>query len=186
MIDERVLLTEAKLVRLRAAGELRRFAAGEVLLEPGERRYPFLLLGEGRAEVVRFATPDRPEMVLDRLGPGDFVGEWGLITGEAAFLAARAIQPGLLYEIPRERFMEVISEDGELSSVIMREFLRRRDLLRAGEGAGSVEILGGARPDRRRRRRAALRRPDDRAHPAARRTATQLTLGSAVRQRPRR
>jgi hypothetical protein len=70
MIDERVLLSDAQSAGFRAAGELRRFAPGEVLLEPGERRYPFLLLGEGRAEVVRVATPDRLEVVVDRLGRG--------------------------------------------------------------------------------------------------------------------
>jgi len=143
-LNERVRLSKAQLARLRAAGELRRFTAGELLLGPGERDYPFLLLREGRAEVVRCATPDRPEVVLGRWGPGDFAGEWGLITGEAALLATRATEPGLLHEIPRERFLEVLSRDGELSTVVMREMLRRRDALRAGEGVRSVEILGVA------------------------------------------
>jgi thioredoxin reductase (NADPH) len=143
-LDGRVSLTQSQLARLRAEGKLRRFTGGEVLLEPGERDYPFLLLGEGRAEVVRFATPDRPEMVLGRWGPGEFAGEWGLVTGEAALLATRATEPGLLHEISRERFLEMLSDDGELSTVVMREMLRRREVLRAGEGAGSVEILGAA------------------------------------------
>jgi thioredoxin reductase (NADPH) len=143
-LDEHVRLSEAQLIRLRASGTLRRFASGDVLIEPGRRDYPFLLLADGRAEVVRFATPDRPEMVLGRWGPGDFAGEWGLITGEAAFLATRATEPGLLHEISRERFLDALSEDGELSTVIMRELLRRREVLRAGEGAASVEIVGNA------------------------------------------
>jgi len=141
-LDEHVRLSEPHLVRLRAAGELRRFTAGEVLLEPGKLDYPFLLMREGRAEAVRFATPDRQEIVLARWGPDEFAGEWSLITGEAAFLATRATEPGLLYEIPRERFLAVLSADGELTTVIMRELVRRRDALRASGGAGSVEILG--------------------------------------------
>jgi thioredoxin reductase (NADPH) len=142
--EERTLLNPAELEHLRAIGEPRRFAAGEVLVALGERDYPFQLLQTGGAEVVRSATPDRPEMPLRRWGPGEFAGEWGLITGQAAFLTIRGTEPGVLYEIPRERFLEVLSGDGELSNVIMREFLRRRDVLRTGEGAASVEILGVA------------------------------------------
>jgi thioredoxin reductase (NADPH) len=144
-LDEHVRLSEVDLARLRAAGSLRRFAAGEVLLEPGKLDYPFLLIQEGRAEAVRFATPDRPEVVLVHWGPDEFAGEWGLITGEAAFLATRATEPGLLHEIPRERLLAMLSEDGELSTVIMRELLRRREALRGDGGAGGIEILGAAR-----------------------------------------
>jgi thioredoxin reductase (NADPH) len=140
----RPLLTEAQLSHLRSVGQMRRFTAGEVLLEPGQRDYPFLLLGEGRADVVRFGTPGRPEIVLGGWDAGEFAGDWGLITGEAALVATRAAEPGLLHEIPRARFLEMLSEDGELSRVIMREMLHRREALRAGEGAGSVEILGAA------------------------------------------
>jgi hypothetical protein len=71
-LDAHVRLSDDQLARLRAAAELRRFTTGEVLLEPGERDYPFKLLGQGRAEVVGLATPDRPETVLDGLSQGDF------------------------------------------------------------------------------------------------------------------
>jgi thioredoxin reductase (NADPH) len=140
--DQSPRLNEAQLARLRAIGAPRRFTTGEVLIAPGERDYPFQLLDQGGAEVVRTATLDRPEIVIRRWGPGEFSGEWGLITGEAAFLTIRATRAGLLHEIPRERFLEALSEDGELSNVIMHELLRRREALRTGEGAGSIEILG--------------------------------------------
>ena len=135
-------LSEAQLGRLRAFGASRRFEPGEVLVAPGQLDYPFQLLDEGGAEVVRAATPDRPELVLRRWGPDDFAGEWGLITGQAAFLTIRAATAGALHEIPRDRFLQVLSEDGDLSNTIMRELLRRRAALRTGEGAASVEILG--------------------------------------------
>jgi thioredoxin reductase (NADPH) len=140
--DQSHLLDEDQLTRLRAIGEARRFAAGEVLVTPGQRDYPFQLLDEGGAEVVRSATPDRPEMVLRHWGPNEFAGEWGLITGQAAFLTIRATSAGQLHELPRDRFLAALSEDGDLSNTIMREMLRRREVLRSGEGAASVEILG--------------------------------------------
>jgi thioredoxin reductase (NADPH) len=142
--DSPPILTRTQLARLRSRGAARRFAAGEVLVAPGQRDYPFLLLDTGAAEVVRTATRDRPEYVLRRWGPDDFVGEWGLITGEAAFLTIRTVEAGSLHEIPRDEFLELLARDDELSSVIFPEFLRRREALRTGEGAASIEIVGVA------------------------------------------
>jgi thioredoxin reductase (NADPH) len=115
-----------------------------VLVAAGERDYPFLLLDTGAAEAVRTESRDRPELVLRRWGSGDFAGEWGLITGEAAFLTIRAVEAGTLHEIRRDRFLELLARDDELSSVIFREFLRRRDVLRTGEAAASIQIIGVA------------------------------------------
>jgi thioredoxin reductase (NADPH) len=142
--DPPPILTRPQLARLRSHGAERRFAEGEILVAPGQRDYPFFLLDTGAAEVVRTRTRDRPELVLRRWGPGDFVGEWGLITGEAAFLTIRTVQAGSLHEIPRDEFLELLARDDELSSVIFPEFLRRREVLRTGEGAASVEIVGVA------------------------------------------
>jgi thioredoxin reductase (NADPH) len=141
---DRRLLTEAQLARLREVGRPRRFEPDELLIVAG-RAYPFMLLASGRAEVVRCATPDSPEHVLWGWGPDDFLGEWGLIVGQAAFLKARAVEPGMLHEIQRELFLKTLAHDDVLSEVVMREYLRRREALRNGEGARSVEILGVAR-----------------------------------------
>lgn len=97
---------------------------GRGVTRVGRARLCVQVLRQGRADVVRLATPHRPEAVLDRLSQGDFVGEWGLISGEAALLAARATEPGLLHEIPRKRFLKLLAEDGEPSRVIMREMRR--------------------------------------------------------------
>jgi thioredoxin reductase (NADPH) len=138
------LLTDAQFARLAAMAEPHPFAAGDVLIALGERDYPFHLIESGEVEVVRAATPDRPETVIRRWGPGGFTGEWSLITGQAAFVTIRATAAGVALEIPRERLLPVLAGDAELSSAIMRELLRRRESLRTGEGAASVEILGVA------------------------------------------
>jgi thioredoxin reductase (NADPH) len=142
--DPPPILTRTQLTRLRSRGTERSFAAGEVLVAPGQRDYPFLLLDRGVAEVVRAESRDRPELVLRRWGPGDFAGEWGLITGEAAFLTIRGVEAGALQEIPRDEFLELLARDDELSRVIFPEFLRRREVLRTGEAAATIEIVGVA------------------------------------------
>jgi thioredoxin reductase (NADPH) len=140
--EEDTTLSGAQLAYLRAIGLPRPFEDGEVLVAPGERDYPFLLIERGFVEAVRTATPDRPEIVISRRGRGDFAGEWGMITGQAAFLTIRGSGQGLVYEISRRQLLDVLSHDAELSGLITREFLRRRETIRTGEGAASVEILG--------------------------------------------
>ena len=49
-----------------------------------------------------------------------------------------------MHEIPRHRFLEILSQEAELSDVTMQELVRRREVLRTAEGAISVEILGAA------------------------------------------
>ncbi|MBV8431131.1 MAG: cyclic nucleotide-binding domain-containing protein, partial [Solirubrobacterales bacterium] len=144
MIDAPRRLDPGQVARLTAQAERRPFAAGDLFVVPGQRDYPFELLESGQLEVVRSATPDRPEIVLRTIGPADFLGEWGLITGQVSFLTVRAISPGVALEIPRDKFLALLARDGDLSSVIMRELLRRRERLRTGEGAASVEVLGEA------------------------------------------
>jgi hypothetical protein len=46
-----------------------------VLVAPGDRDYPFLLIERGFAEAVRTAAPDRPKTVISRRRRGDFAGE---------------------------------------------------------------------------------------------------------------
>jgi CRP-like cAMP-binding protein len=142
--DEPRVLSDAQLARLRTVGQPRRYHRGDVLVAAGERDYPFLLVDDGSAEVVRGRTPGRPEVVLRRWRAGEFAREWGLITGQLAFLTIRASEPALVHEIARQRFLEILSQEAELSDVIMQELLRRREVLRTGEGATSVEILGAA------------------------------------------
>lgn len=138
------LLDDAQFTRLAALGERRAVHAGDVLIAPGELDYPFHLIEAGEVEVVRAATPDRPELVLRTWGAGAFTGEWSLVTGQAAFVTVRASTTGFVVEIPRGRILEALAADADLSNAIVRELLRRREVLRTGEGAASVEILGRA------------------------------------------
>jgi thioredoxin reductase (NADPH) len=137
-------LTEAQRARLATVAIRREFIEGEVLIAPGDRDYPLMILESGGIEVVRTATLDRPESVIRTWGPGDFAGEWGLITGQVAFLEIRGTTPGVALVVPRDRLLRLLAGDAELSDVIMRELLVRRKVLRTGEGATSIEILGVA------------------------------------------
>jgi NADPH-dependent 2,4-dienoyl-CoA reductase/sulfur reductase-like enzyme len=80
-------LTPAQIARIAAHGTKRSMTAGEVLVEPGARPAPFLVVLEGELQILR-PSPDGDELIVT-LGPGQFGGETNLITGRPALLLDR-------------------------------------------------------------------------------------------------
>jgi thioredoxin reductase (NADPH) len=135
------MLTQAQIDRLAALGTGRDCEAGEELVRPGDTDYPLALVQSGEVEVVRLPAPGLPMQVVRRWGAGEFTGEWGVVTGEAAFLTIRVSSAARIVEIPRTRLLAALAGDADLSSAVLGELLRRRQVLRSGDGA-SIEILG--------------------------------------------
>jgi thioredoxin reductase (NADPH) len=135
-------LTDAQMERIRALAEAEDVVAGQVLYSAGDREYPFIFIESGEVEIVRAASPTSPEQVIVPHGAGRFLGELNMLTGQAVYLTARVSRDGQVRRVSPERFRRFMSEDTELSDIILRAFMARREILRTGEGARSVEILG--------------------------------------------
>jgi thioredoxin reductase (NADPH) len=110
----------------------------------GDVDYDFILVEVGDLEVVRFAAFGLPERVIAIFGPGSFLGEMDMLTGQAAMFSARMPAGGVIQRMPRSVFRQLMSEDTELSDVILNAFIARREFLRTSEAALSVQIVGGA------------------------------------------
>ncbi|HEX3459747.1 MAG TPA: FAD-dependent oxidoreductase [Acidimicrobiales bacterium] len=135
-------LTDVQMERIRALAEAEEVAAGQVLYSAGDLDYDFVFIESGEVEIVRAASPTSPEQVIVPHGAGRFLGELNMLTGQAVFLTARVSVDGRVRRVSSERFRRFMSEDTELSDVILRAFMARREILRTGEGARSVEVLG--------------------------------------------
>ena len=84
-------------------------------------------------------------------GPGRFLGELGLLTGQAALFTAVVREPGEVLVVPVERLRELISQDSALGDLILRAYLLRREML-IGLGAGFTIVGSRYSPDTRRLR----------------------------------
>ncbi|HTZ85513.1 MAG TPA: FAD-dependent oxidoreductase [Solirubrobacteraceae bacterium] len=135
-------LSPAALARLRSYGEPQDVEPGEVMFADGDPTYDLIFVQSGAVEVVRAATRDAPEEVLVRVGRGNFVGELGLLTGQAVYLTARVAEAGRVYRIPPAQVRRLMSEEAELSDVLLRAFLARRQRISEGPGSLAFEILG--------------------------------------------
>jgi thioredoxin reductase (NADPH) len=135
-------ITEDQFARLLRVTEAVEFDAGHVLYRAGDAGYDFFVVGSGQVEVVLEEAPGVPTEVLVTLGPGQFLGELNLLTGQVAYLTARTASAARLYRMSRQDFRRLMAEDAELSDVILGAFMARRENLRRGPAAKSVEILG--------------------------------------------
>jgi thioredoxin reductase (NADPH) len=137
-------LSDALLVRLRAYGTPQAVEAGEVLYGPGDVTYDLVVTEDSSVEIVQPATRDAPEESLVRFGPGSFLGELNLLTGQAVYLIARVIGAGRLHRITPSRFRQLMAEDAELSDVLVGAFRARREILAQSGASRGLELVGSA------------------------------------------
>src|SRR6185369_3983813 len=65
--------------------------AGDVIFEAGDDDPDLILIESAIIDIIRTATPDAPEQFFIRSGPGQFVGEVNLLTGQTRILSARVV-----------------------------------------------------------------------------------------------
>ena len=128
------------MVRLRAYGSLETLAAGDLLYQPGDDRYDLIVIESGRVDLLCDSISDQAPVRIAEMGPGDFLGELSLFTGERMFMTACAREPGTIYRIGPQSFRQLMAQDAELSDIILTASYSRRELLKTAL-ADTVEII---------------------------------------------
>lgn len=82
------------------------------------------------------------EVVVAAFGPGAFVGELTLLTGQRRFLTARVTQAGRVLVVGQPEFRRLMSVRPALAETIFSALVARREFLRSGEGAKAIRIIG--------------------------------------------
>ena len=131
-------LSEDQIEILRRYGQTRKTKAGDVLFRAGDTSNDFIVILEGVVEVIDdFAGEAR---TIGTFLAGRFLGELNMLTGQAMYLTAVVREGGEVLAIPRERLKEVVTEESNLSDVILKAFLARRAyMIRTGLG---LRIIG--------------------------------------------
>ena len=115
---------------------------GDIVVRPGDVDYDLMLVESGWIEILSPAIGDEPESVVARYGSGMFLGELNFLTGQTAYLMARVSEAGRIHRISRGRFRRLMATEPDLSDILLRTFLARRDLLREGPAARAIAIVG--------------------------------------------
>jgi CRP/FNR family cyclic AMP-dependent transcriptional regulator len=112
-------LGEDEVKRFVDAATVTEHPAGEALTEQGALGHRFHLLLEGAAEV------ERDGRRLGSVGPGDFVGELGLLGGGPSTATVRCTQPTTCLTLRREAFWEVLEAEPAIALRILEVVSRR-------------------------------------------------------------
>ena len=136
------ILGEEQMAKLgRYAGTApKKFRAGEALFHAGDRDSKFFVIKSGKVDIVD-VTGDQPKTVRV-IGPGEFTGDVGHLTGNPKVVSAIAQSNCEAYEISEENLRQILNQDPELSDIILQAFIGRRQLMReSGEFTG-LRVIG--------------------------------------------
>ena len=142
-------LTDEQIETLAAYGQRRPTREGDLLFRQGDPECDFFVILAGRVAIVEGYGSD--ERVISVHGPGRFLGELNLLTGQAVFVTAVVREAGEVLAVPVPRLRELVTHDASLGDLILRAYLIRRSML-ISLGAG-LRIVGSRySPDTRRLR----------------------------------
>jgi thioredoxin reductase (NADPH) len=125
-------LRDVQFTRIAHYGVPQSVSLGDIVFGPGDADYDVILIESGWIEILSPATDEEPESVVGRYGAGGFLGELHMLTGQTAGLLARVTEHGRIHRITRAQFRRLLSAEPELSDVVVRAFLARRNLRRGG------------------------------------------------------
>ncbi|MDG2025814.1 MAG: cyclic nucleotide-binding domain-containing protein [Acidimicrobiales bacterium] len=89
------------------------WSAGSTPIEQGSEAVAFFLILDGRVEVVRDGT------TVAQLGPGHFVGEIALLTGDLRTADANALSDSTVFALGRSAFSRAIKADPAMALVLL-------------------------------------------------------------------
>jgi CRP/FNR family transcriptional regulator, cyclic AMP receptor protein len=128
------VLAPEQLEKLAAAAEITEHDEGAHLTEEGVHGHRFHLILEGGAVVERSGTE------VAAIGPGEFVGEIGLLGGGPSTASVRCTGPTRCLTLRREAFWIVLEEEPSIALRILEVVCRRLEQeLRPGPRANLSE-----------------------------------------------
>lgn len=115
----------------------RRFEKDEYLFFEGEPAEWLVIVVEGQVKMIKHSESGR-ETILSTFGPGQIVGEVGVLVGEAYPATAQALTPTTALSLRRDEYVKLVRSDPDLAWALIEELGRR--LLRAQETIRSLAV----------------------------------------------
>ena len=128
-------LTEEELSTLADRLKSAPFSKGEAVILQGHTAHWLYILAEGQADVLLRSEESGETRKVASLGPGSYVGEMGLLTGEPRSATVLAATDVFCYRLDHESFTDIITRRPEIAEGISKVLAARRvELEAAREG----------------------------------------------------
>ena len=132
-------LTESELACVAALGAPRTFRDGDVLIDIGERDFPFYAVRSGEVVILESSSGAPREVTVHRAG--QFTGDVDLLTGRPALISVVARGDCEVYEVPASEIRRLLCEIPDLSDKLLEAFQTRREMLEAAGYIG-IRVIG--------------------------------------------
>jgi thioredoxin reductase (NADPH) len=132
-------LDDAQIATLGKFATLKTFQVGETLFTAGERDFKFFVVKTGEVEIVDRSSGE--DTIVTVHGSREFTGDVDMLTGRASVVSAIARTRCEAYEISAADLRRILTEGPQLSDVLLRAFLMRRQLLEES-GFTGLRVLG--------------------------------------------
>lgn len=119
------LLTLDGFARLAALGVRREFAQGDDLMRQGAEADSLYVILAGRVSVVREHPQLSAPILLAELGPGEIVGEMGLLDGEPRSATVAALEDTITVEVPGPALAECVAKYPDLYASLVKLLSKR-------------------------------------------------------------
>lgn len=107
------------------AGEVRRYAAGDILFDAGDETESTFVIKTGVVEICRRDPESGTHKVVAYLGEGDSIGEMVLFTGSPRSSLARVPEEAEIFAIDRAGIIELCRAEPDLALYFCRLFASR-------------------------------------------------------------
>ncbi|GAB3842292.1 hypothetical protein GCM10027610_052860 [Dactylosporangium cerinum] len=134
------VLNDEQFRRLATYGAEEHVELGQDLYVPGDESYDCFLLLTAAVDIVRDATAVEPARLIYRGGPGDFLGELNLLTGQHVYLTARVVTAGAVVRVGATALRRALAEQDDIGDLLLTAFQERRDVFRTMAGSALVVV----------------------------------------------
>jgi thioredoxin reductase (NADPH) len=131
-------LEDEQLALLSRFGTRREVPTRGTLFCEGDRGCDFFVVLAGKVAVVQ-ETEEGLRLIAVH-GPGRFLGDLSLLTGQTMYLTAIALEDVEVLDVPIEGLEDAVTEDVDLGDLVLRAYIARRTL-HLGVGAG-LRVVG--------------------------------------------
>ena len=136
------ILTDAQIAQIAECSctTRRHFPAGALLFDIGDTDFDLFIIASGTVEVVD-DSGDTAHIVRVH-GPGEFTGDVSHLTGRPAIVRAVATTDTEVYAVPHDAVRDLLNISPELSDVILKAFIARRQLVRESGTFTGARVIG--------------------------------------------
>ena len=134
--------------RLRPYGKVLEVEQGELLFREGDTNLDLFVLLEGEFELSRIDMPTDQDIEIGTATAGNLIGEYSVLTGEAAFVHARAVVRSEVLAVSEPSLRELMATDNDLGDLLFAVLVARREMIIGSDLAVALTIVGSRHTSR--------------------------------------